>query len=200
MPLGGDAEEASSLAVEKYARMSMELLPPGKVWRLAEDSTLHKLLLGCAEELGRLEGRALDLVEESDPRTAVELLSEYERQLELESTGTDAERQARITAWLIARQRYRPVDFQTSLGPLLGGSSNVTVLEITAAQAAAMGDQREIFRFHVYPTVPGTYQLDAAQDLVNRIKPSHTLGYVIESVNFLCDDPESLTDRDLLGA
>jgi hypothetical protein len=76
------------------------------------------------------------------------------------------------------------------------------VLERSHAQGGGDGRRREIFRFFIYrdPALPGTYYLESAQALVDAIKPSHTQGHVIESVNFLCDDPHSLCDRDLLGA
>lgn len=188
----------------KYAGMLAQLLPPGRIWRLLGDSLLAALFAGSADEIGRLDGRVTDLQNEADPSTAVELLPDYETELDLEAgTLTQAERQARVVARRIARQRYRPSDIQTTLAPLLGqAASSVVVLERTPAIAASMGDVREIFRWFVYrdPTAAGTYYLNSAQALVDEIKPSHTVGQVIESINFLCDDPHSLCDRDLLGA
>jgi hypothetical protein len=115
----------------------------------------------------------------------------------------EAEARARIVGRLIARQRYRPVDFQEALALILGlDAADVVVIETSAALAASMGDAREIFRFFIYrdPSEPGAYYLDSAQELVDQIKPSHTAGHVIESIDFLCDDPGSLCDRDLIGA
>jgi hypothetical protein len=76
------------------------------------------------------------------------------------------------------------------------------VIERTVAEALAMGDVREIFRFFVYrdPTEPGAYFIESAQELVDAIKPSHTAGHVIESIEFLYADPHSLYGRDLMGA
>lgn len=189
--------------VDSYQRMLTSLLPPGKLWRLIGGSFLSSLLLACADELVRIDGRAGNLLAESIPSTAVELLPEYESELEIASTGTIAERQARIVARHVARQRYRPADFQLALAPLLGQASTaVVVIERTAALAASMGDVREIFRFFIYrdPTSPGAYYLADAQLLVDAIRPTHTAGHVIESINLLCDDPFSLCDRDILGA
>lgn len=189
--------------VGPYQRMLMALLPPGKLWRLLGDSLLSKLFEGCADELDRLHARASDLLNEAEPSTAVELLPDYELELDLETAATEEERQARVVARLVARQRIRPVDFQTALASLLGQDpADVVVLERTAAMAASMGDVREKFRFFIYrdPTLPGTYYLDSAQDLVDTIKPSRSVGHVIESIDFLCDDEFSLCDSDLLGA
>lgn len=189
------------LAAAAYARMMTALLPPGRLWRTV-DGVLGRLLLACADELARLDARGDDLLDEADPRTADELLPEYERELDLEEAATDDERRARIVARLIARQRYRPVDFQEALAPLLGQDPvDVVVMERTHAFAVSIGDDREIFRFFIYrdPGVGGTYYLDSAQELVDQIKPSHTVGHVIESIAFKTGDPYSLLGRDLMG-
>ncbi len=165
-------------------------------------SVLSKLFLGCSDELGRVEQRALDLLAESDPSKASETIEDYERVLALPSTGTTAERVARIVSKSVARLRCRPADLKTTLAAVLGlAAASIIVIERTNSQAVALGDQREIYRFFVYrnPALGGTWQITAAQALIDLIKPEHTLGYAIESNNFLCDDPYSLTDRDILG-
>lgn len=163
---------------------------------------VNALLAGCADELARLDARMQDLLRESNPATANELIAEYELELGLPSSGSTAERLARIVAQETADAGFRPEDIQTALAPLLAlNPVDVIVIERTHADAVAMGDDREIFRFFVYraPDLT-TYYVASAQALLDKIKPSHTLGYVIESINFLCDDPYSLCDRDLLGA
>jgi uncharacterized protein YmfQ (DUF2313 family) len=185
-----------------YASMLINLLPPGKVWRLV-GSQLRDLFIGSADELTRLHERIDNLLDESVPTTLSELLAEAESELALAPTGTTTERKARVVSRQLARQRYRPVDFQNALALLLGqAAGSVVVIERTPSSAVVIADAREIFRFFIYrdPTAPGTYYLTSAQQLVNQIKPSHTVGHVIESISFLCDDPYSLTDRDLLGA
>lgn len=186
-----------------YARMLGALLPPGKLWRLVTGSTLYQLLLGCADELSRVEARTTDLLNEADPTTAFELLPEYESELGLEQAATLDERRARIVSRLVARQRFRPVDVQQALAPLLGQDpEDVDVREQSAAFASSIDDPPEIFRFLVHrdPNEPGTYFLESAQDLVDQIKPSHTIGQIVESIDALYDDPFTLYDRDLRGA
>lgn len=195
-------DAAGDAAASRYTRVMTALLPPGRAWRLLTGSLLTLLLTACADELSRLEARVSDLLNEADPTTALELLPEYERELALAANGTIAEREARVVGRLIARQRFRPVDFQAALAAILGQlSADVVVIERTHAQASAMGDDREIFRFFIYrnPALPGAYSLSSAQALVDKIKPSHTIGQVIESTSLLYDDPYSLYDRDLLG-
>ena len=183
--------------------MLTALLPPGRLWRLLGGDRLPALLLACADELARLDARARALLDEADPSTATEMLADHERELGLPQASTIEERRASVVARTISQQGYRPEDLQSSLSPLLGlAAADVAVIERTNAAAAAMGDVREVFRFFVFrnPALPGTYYLAGAQDLLDAIKPSHTQGHLIESISFLCDDPYSLCDRDLLGA
>lgn len=187
---------------EAYARMLKALLPPGR-WRLDPDSNLSKILLACGDELARISQRARDLVREADPTQTDELLPEWERMLGLSSEGTKEERRGRIVARLVRRQRFRPADFKQALAQILGlAPEDVEVIETKRANATAMDDDRAIYRFFVYrdPGLPGDYDIDDAQDMIDRMKPTHTAGHAIESVNFLTDDEHSLTDRDILGA
>lgn len=187
--------------VRDYARMLYMLLPPGKVWNFVA-TKINSVLLASGDELGRVHERVLDMLDESDPSTAVELLPEYEADYALTAGSTTAERQANIVSRRVTRQRFRPVDFQTALAPLLAqDAEDVVVIERSLAFIATIGDQNQIFDFFIYRdhTLPGTYFLASAQALVNDMKPSHTQGYVIESISFLTDDPFSLVDRDLLG-
>lgn len=187
---------------DAYRRALQALLPPGSIWRRDLNGILAELLLAAGDEMARVDARGVDLLNEADPRTTKELLPDFERVLGLPSTGTLDARRAIVTALLLRRQRYRPGDFRLVLAPILGqDADDVVILERTAADALAMGDEREIFRFFVYrdPTLPAPYDLAAAQAVVDRMKPSHTVGQVIESVGFVCDDPHSLCDRDLLA-
>ena len=189
-----------SLTAEAFARLQKLLLPPSRIWDLVGD--LHKIFLAAGDEMVRIEGRILDLIRESDPRQAVELLPEYERDLALVSTGTTAERQARVVAKMTQKQRVRPADFQQVLAPLFGQlAADVVIIERGRAFAVLVGDDREIYRFFAYrnPALPGTYDIAGAQSQIDQMAHSHTKGYAIESIDFLCDEPFSLCDRDILG-
>lgn len=184
----------------RYAEAVRQLLPPGR-WNHDPDSKLTGWLLATGDELERVNQRGADLIEEADARTTVELLPEFERMLELASTGTDAERQARIASSLTELQRVRPVDFaQVTSAPLGLDPIDVVVIERDRAFAILVGDDTAIFVFFVFrdPALPGSFSIEDAQESVTRMQPSHTLGFVIESVSFRCDDPESLCDRDIL--
>jgi uncharacterized protein YmfQ (DUF2313 family) len=195
------APAPESPVASAYGRMMKALLPPGKLWRLF-DSLLSALFLACGDELARVEARAIDLLNEADPTTTTELLPEYERELALTAATSLAERRANVVARLIRRQRFRPVDFQAALADLLAQApEDVVVIERTRAFCIAIEDDREIFRFFIYrdPSLPGAYFLASAQVLVDEMKPSHTIGQVIESVSARYGDPHSLYGRDLMG-
>lgn len=190
------------LAAAVYARTMRALLPPGRLWR-SPGGLIDQLLLGTADELARLDARADDLLVESEPTTTTELVSEYETELNLSGIGlTLGQRRAQITARYLARQRFRPADFQTALAPMLEQiPEDVDVVQLDVAQAVSMEDVREVYRFFIIrnPDLPGVANIAGAQALVDRISPAHTKGHVIERFGFLCDDPHSLCDRDLIG-
>lgn len=62
-----------------YLRQMQALLPPGPAWPRDDDATLTRLVAALAAELARVDGRAMQLVEEADPRTVAELFADWER-------------------------------------------------------------------------------------------------------------------------
>lgn len=86
---------------DAYAAQLRALLPRGKAWEFPPDGPFAGLLLGLAEEFTRIDGRTLDLLEEADPRTTLELLPDWERIAALPDACTGApdnaaERQAAL--------------------------------------------------------------------------------------------------------
>ena len=189
-------------AAEAHASAMKMLLPAGRLWRLDAGSVLSLVLLAAGDELARISGRSADMVEEADSATTTELLEDFERELLLPSTGTDADRRLRIVALEKREQKSRPLDVQVALAPYLDlAEVDVEVIETSRADAIATGDDTDIYRFHVYrdPALPGTPDLAAAQLELDIVAQSHTLGRVCESKSMICDEAESLCDRDLVG-
>lgn len=62
-----------------YLTYMQDLLPRGQAWVRRVSSWLTIVLDIIAGELARIHGRALDLLNEADPRTASELLPDWER-------------------------------------------------------------------------------------------------------------------------
>jgi len=63
----------------EYGTQLGQLLPPGRAWPREPDTWLGRLLGGLAAEFARVDRRGFDLLEEADPRNALELLPEWER-------------------------------------------------------------------------------------------------------------------------
>ena len=71
------------VTAEGYAAQLQALLPPGRAWSRERDSVLSALLSGFSEELARIDQRGEDLLVERDPRSATELITDWERVLGL---------------------------------------------------------------------------------------------------------------------
>lgn len=65
---------------DDYSEAFLKLLPQGQAWPQYDDTTPVLTIEGLCEYWGFVDGRAADLLEiESDPRTTVELLPDWER-------------------------------------------------------------------------------------------------------------------------
>jgi len=86
-----------------------KLLPPGKLWNLEADSALQRLTVAIGDEFARVQARASDLIEETDPRTADETITDWERVLSLPDDlvtsipATLAARRVAVTQKFVAR-------------------------------------------------------------------------------------------------
>lgn len=187
---------------DAYAGIQKALLPPGKIWNLVLDSFITKVFLASGDELERVSGRSADLVEEGDPRTTTELITDNESELALVASGALQERRDRVVELRTRRQGFRPADLKDALAVELDlDPADVVVIETSRALAIIAGDDRIIYLFHIFrdPALPGTPDIPAAQAQLDSIAHSHTQGKIIQSITFKCNDPESLCDRDLLG-
>lgn len=84
-----------------YAAQLRQLMPQGAAWSFAPDGPMAGFLLALGEEFARIDARGLDLLEEADPRTALELLGDWERVAALPDAcsgapDSPAERQAAL--------------------------------------------------------------------------------------------------------
>lgn len=63
-----------------FAEVLADLLPEGEAWPREPESVLMQLVRGLAQVEELIDGRAADLLErESDPRNAIEMLTDWER-------------------------------------------------------------------------------------------------------------------------
>jgi hypothetical protein len=80
--------------------------------------------------------------------------------------------------------------------------NNVDIIEVPKAAADIAGSPEYVFQTWIRQLESessGPVQFREAQRLADRVKHGHCLIGIIESENFLTDDPNSLTDRDVLG-
>lgn len=73
---------------ESYLMMFQSLLPIGQAWNRESGSSTTNLLTVMASEFSKIHGRGEDILNEADPRTTIELLSDWEIELGLPDTCT----------------------------------------------------------------------------------------------------------------
>lgn len=127
-----------------YQQLLFALLPQGAVWPRDPDSTLGRTLAALAEELARVDARALDLLDEADPRTAYELLPDWEKTCGLPDAcaGLGAslqERRAAVVARVTHRGGQSPAYFQ-GLAASLGYAATVSEHQPFRAGQGRAGD------------------------------------------------------------
>lgn len=66
-----------------YRQQLRALLPSGPAWDPERVPALEQVLEGAAQELARIDGRAVDLLGEMDPLTVSELVPDWERVMQL---------------------------------------------------------------------------------------------------------------------
>lgn len=92
-----------------YLHQLQALLPPGPAWPQDDTAALTRLLAALATELARVDGRAMRIIEDADPRTTAELFANWERVAGLPDTcvalsgqtQSIAQRRAALVARLI---------------------------------------------------------------------------------------------------
>lgn len=115
---------------ELYLSQLQALLPTGAAWPREPDTVLTTVLAAMADGLARAHNRALDLIEEADPRTTLELLADWERVCGLPDpcsgqAATIAERRAQVVARLTATGGQSPAYF-IALAAALGFDITIT--------------------------------------------------------------------------
>lgn len=111
---GGEVSESGS-----YSSQLAKLLPPGIAWDLEDGSELRETLLAMSDELERVRFRGLDLINETDPRTASETIGDWETAFGLPdervtSISSDLdERRVAVTQKVVAQGGQNYTYFET---------------------------------------------------------------------------------------
>lgn len=174
-----------------HARVLKKLLPAGKLWNLLPDSVLSRLFLAFGDEFARVDARGAALIEETDPRTATETLSDWERMLGLPDADilavpeTDEERRLAIVQKFIRRGGQTPAYF-LQLAAAGGYTGANTITEGYAATVFRYGTStmgqpmRNHYWAHVWEmnvaTPPGVALTHAELEaVIRRAAPAHTV-------------------------
>lgn len=128
-----------------YLDQLQQLLPNGPAWSRDPDAELTRLLAAIAEEFARVDARTGQLFDEADPRTALELLPDWERVVGLPDPCTGAiastvpERRLAIVGALTARGGQSIV-YLTQLAASLGYAIAIEEFRLSRAGAMRAGD------------------------------------------------------------
>lgn len=113
-----------SYGAEQYREQLLARQPPGAALPADPDSNWGRLLLALADDFARADGRAEQLLDETDPRTTAELLADWERVAGLPDScvaaaQTTQERRAALVAKLTnlgGQSRQFFIDLAARLG------------------------------------------------------------------------------------
>ena len=155
-----------------YLSQLQALLPQGPAWPRDSSATLTMLLQAMADELARIDGRAAQMIEETDPRTAAELLADWERVAGLPDTC--------VTAAQTTAQRRAALHARLTT---LGGQSRAYFV----ALAASLGYTITVTEFHQHTVADDVehpiygqpwqvaWQVNAPQDTVGTLSVTDTV-------------------------
>lgn len=136
----------TAASVDAYAQQLKQLFPPGALWNFEAGSWLSKTTLALATEFARVSARAIDLLNEWDPRTAIETLPEWETMLGLPDVCTTtiptsvAARRNAITSKYIARGGQTK-QFYIDLAASLGYTVTIDTFKVCRSGRARSGDR-----------------------------------------------------------
>lgn len=187
----------------RFARELSLLLGPAH-GNAPKDSNRADDLAALGYALAYAWQRQRDAVAEAHPRTASELVAELEGEFGIvpESWSTLAERRAALTAKARARFEGTPDALTLSAHAF---SSTAVIREILANRVAHT-DPRAAFRIVVVIPESDYAELDRmgfTRARLYRVLRQQVPAYVHVSITtrlsgFLCDDPDSVTNRDAL--
>lgn len=164
---------------EQYRSMLLRLFPRGIAFPRHIGTALAKVVHAFADEFARVDGRAADLLREL-PQDATETLSDWERVTG--ATPEPGEDIATRRATVVGNLRAVPDNSPPGIVAVLESFGiTATVHEYspffvsvdTVGEAVAGEDWELTYVVRIYdaPTVP----LAAAEEIVNRITPAHTV-------------------------
>lgn len=193
---------AVDATADTYLAQLQALLPEGAAWTREEPAVLTRLLAAMADGLARVHGRSAILLEEIAPRTALELLPDWERVTGLPDPcavaagigGTLQERRAAVVSRLTASggqslgyfadlieamgyeaeiEEYRPFICGDECGDELGGGDEIRFYWRVTVSAARVTYFR-CGESECGDTLADFARAEDLECLLNRLKLAHT--------------------------
>lgn len=188
------------LSADDYLVQLQALLPPGPAWSTDPGASITQLLAGLSGELARVDGSAVALLEEADPRTTAELFLDWERVAGLPDACAEAfggeqtmqQRRAALIGRLTTLGGQSPAYF-VGLAAALGYAITITefsVFTVDSTVDESLYDDAWIFAWQVNAALNTitNFDVDSTVDdplaawgnellecVISRLKPAHTL-------------------------
>lgn len=182
-----DIQPTDGFSSDDYYKKGLQgLLPSGRAWNRDPNSNLSKVLKSITDELAIVDYRATNILDEVDPRGAIELIQEHENDLglpdELYSIGTSLpDRQASALAKLTAKggnSKQYFIDLAADVFDMTISISFFTPFwSGMGCSGDPCGDQQNIFYWKVstYFDVLHEKYRDAMIRVFELLKPAHTV-------------------------
>jgi hypothetical protein len=195
LPTASATGRASTLAI---ARQALRVIGAG--WQAPQDSLVAADALAFGASLDDARLMLIDLLDQAFPISVTSMITEWEAAYGLlpDSTLTLAERQMRLLTFLRSTGAGSPQSIASAVDAFTGGGTIVVETPSTTV------DVRAVFGFVV--VVPLGFVQSVSKrarivDMIERMKPAHSLGVTANAVGFFCDGYlDSFVDYTVLGS
>lgn len=179
-----------------YRDLVAALLPRGPLWSL-DNPGVRGVASGLGVEGVRFHNRSVALMREAVPRSAVELLSEWEKVFGLPLPGFDptdlSERQAALSARVAARGGQDPHYYRELVRRVLSDpDAAVDIIDwpygkpfrvsVSAVGDPLNGEGATFYWRVVLPVGTNSAQVDTVEALLALYKPGHTIVEVVVDI------------------
>ena len=193
-----DASTTGRPATLAIARQMLRVIGAG--WQAPQDSLTAADALAFGASLDDARLMLLDLLNQAFANTVTSMIAEWEAAYGLlpDSSLTLADRQMRLLTFLRSTGAGSPQSIASAVDAFTGGGTVVVETPSTTVDVGA------VFRFVV--VVPLAFIQSVSKrariaDMVERMKPAHTLGVTANAVGFFCDGYlDSFVDYTVLGS
>ena len=193
-----DASTTGRPATLAIARQMLRVIGAG--WQAPQDSLTAADALAFGASLDDARLMLLDLLDQAFASTVTSMIAEWEAAYGLlpDSSLTLADRQMRLLTFLRSTGAGSPQSIASAVDAFTGGGTVVVETPSTTVDVGA------VFRFVV--VVPLAFIQSVSKrariaDMVERMKPAHSLGVTANAVGFFCDGYlDSFVDYTVLGS